>query len=491
MSIFNYPPQNGVLTSLIWRKTAVGGETSLSGYDNASQALSYTPGQEQVFLNGILLVRGADYTATNGTSITGLAALAADDYVQIVCYNNFSLASLPSTSISGTIANNQLQNSSITINGTAVSLGGSTTISIPSAATPTVLGTVYAKTEGPSQDDNVALGYNALAANTDGSPAYSDVAIGYNALASLTGGFDNVAVGYNAASASGYLGAVTAIGTSALQNNTSDDMVAVGAYAFFNSTTGLYGTAVGTAAAEDNLDGDGITAIGYQALRNNTNGDRNTAVGVNALDTNTTGYNNTALGSRAGYLNTGNDNVFVGYNAGDNKGSGDNNIIIGASADSSGNVSNEITIGNTSNNRFRIPGLEIDWQYSLMEKITTSATAATGTINYDLIANKSILYYTSDASGNWTLNLRGNADTTLNSLMSIGQSLTIAFLVTNGATAYYQTALQVDGNAITPKWQGGTAPAAGNVNSIDTYSITIVKTANATFTAFESQTRFA
>jgi hypothetical protein len=125
MSIFNYPSQNGVLTSLIWRKTATGGETSLSGYDNASQALSYTPGQEQVYLNGILLVRGDDYTATNGTSITGLTALAASDYVQIVCYNNFSLASLPSTSISGTIANNQLQNSSITINGSAISLGGS------------------------------------------------------------------------------------------------------------------------------------------------------------------------------------------------------------------------------------------------------------------------------------------------------------------------------------------------------------------------------
>lgn len=126
--IDQYPSPNGVLTSLIWRKTASGGETSLSGYDNASQALSYTPGQEQVFLNGILLVRGDDYTATNGTSITGLTALAASDYVQIVCYNNFSLASLPSTSISGTIANNQLQNSSITINGTSVALGGSYTV---------------------------------------------------------------------------------------------------------------------------------------------------------------------------------------------------------------------------------------------------------------------------------------------------------------------------------------------------------------------------
>ena len=159
MSIEAYPSPNGVLTSLIWRKTATGGETSLSGYDNASQALSYTPGQEQVYLNGILLVRGSDYTATNGTSITGLTALAADDFVQINCYNNFSVASLPAASITGevtnsqitslattkltgtitnaqlagSIANDKLANSSITINGSAVALGGSATIAGGSA----------------------------------------------------------------------------------------------------------------------------------------------------------------------------------------------------------------------------------------------------------------------------------------------------------------------------------------------------------------------
>jgi hypothetical protein len=127
--IDQYPSANGVLTSLIWRKTASGGETSLSGYDNASQALSYTPGQEQVYLNGILLVRGDDYTATNGTSITGLSALSASDFVQVNCYNNFSVASVPTTSLTGTIANNQLANSAITINGSAISLGGS--ISLP------------------------------------------------------------------------------------------------------------------------------------------------------------------------------------------------------------------------------------------------------------------------------------------------------------------------------------------------------------------------
>jgi hypothetical protein len=128
MSIESYPNPNGVLTSLIWRKTMSGAETSLSGYDNASQALSYTPGQEQVYLNGILLVRGDDYTATNGTSITGLSALSASDYVQVNCYNNFSVASVPAASLTGTVTNAQLANSAITINGSAISLGGTVTL---------------------------------------------------------------------------------------------------------------------------------------------------------------------------------------------------------------------------------------------------------------------------------------------------------------------------------------------------------------------------
>ena len=127
----------------------------------------------------------------------------------------------------------------------------------------------------------------------------------------------------------------------------------------------------------------------------------------------------------------------------------------------------------------------------MMEGATVSATEATGTVNYDLLTNGAVTYFTSNASGNWTLNLRGDGSTTLDSVMSTGTSLTIAFLVTNGGTAYYQTALQVDGNAITPKWQNGAAPSSGNINSIDIYSITVIKTGSATFTALASQTKFA
>lgn len=127
---------------------------------------------------------------------------------------------------------------------------------------------------------------------------------------------------------------------------------------------------------------------------------------------------------------------------------------------------------------------------NIAEPATVSATAATGTINYD-VTTQSVLYYTSNASANWTVNFRGSSGTSLNTLMSTGQMITVAFLVTQGATAYYNSAVQVDGSSVTPKWQGGTAPAAGNASSIDVYTYTIVKTGSAAFTVFASQTKFA
>lgn len=124
------------------------------------------------------------------------------------------------------------------------------------------------------------------------------------------------------------------------------------------------------------------------------------------------------------------------------------------------------------------------------ERTTVSATAATGTVNFDA-STQGVLYYTSNASANWTLNVRGSSGATLNSILATGDAITIAFLVTQGATAYYASGFQIDGSAVTPKYQGGTAFSAGNASSIDAYVYTIVKTASATFTVFASQTKFA
>jgi hypothetical protein len=126
------------------------------------------------------------------------------------------------------------------------------------------------------------------------------------------------------------------------------------------------------------------------------------------------------------------------------------------------------------------------------EVATVSATAATGTIAYD-ITTQSVLFYTTNASGNFTVNLRASSGTTLNTALAIGQSVTVVFLVTNGTTAYYNTSVQVDGttSGVTTRWQGGTAPAAGNASSVDIYSYTVIKTAASTYSVFAAQTRFA
>ena len=127
---------------------------------------------------------------------------------------------------------------------------------------------------------------------------------------------------------------------------------------------------------------------------------------------------------------------------------------------------------------------------NIAEVDTIAATAATGTIDYD-VTTQSVLFYTTDASGNWTLNLRGSSGTSLDTLMATGESLSVTFLVTQGATAYYNSALTIDGSSVTPKWQGGTAPTIGNASSVDCYTYVVQKTGAATYVVLASQTQFA
>lgn len=128
--------------------------------------------------------------------------------------------------------------------------------------------------------------------------------------------------------------------------------------------------------------------------------------------------------------------------------------------------------------------------FGTQEKVSIVGSSASSTINLDVLTS-SVLYYTGSASGNWTLNIRGNGSTTLNSVMDVGDAVTVAFLNTNGSSAYRQTAFSVDGNNVTPKWQGGSAPSTGNANSIDSYIATIIKTGTNSYVVLEAQTRFA
>jgi len=268
MSISTANPQVATLTR--YRFVAVGSETSVSGVDANGAVLAYVAGKEQVYINGVLMVRGQDYTGTSGTSITALSALAANDVVEILTFSEFVIA-------------------------------------------------------------------NAV---------------------------DQTLV------------------------NTKGDLIV---------------------ATADNV----VT---------------NVAVGAN------------------------------------------NTVLVADSAQTAGVKWTD--------------ALTASILVSPEERTTVSATAATGTVNYDA-DTQGVLYYTTSASANWTLNVRGSGSTTLASKLATNDSLTISFLVTQGSTAYYMTALTIDGNAQTVKYSGGTAPAAGNASAVDVYTFTIVKTAaTPTYTVF-------
>jgi hypothetical protein len=285
-----------------YRYTATAGQTSVSGTDANGLTLSYIAGKEQVYLNGVLLVRDTDYTASNGTSITSLAALAVNDVVEIITFTAFDLA------------------------------------------------TAIDKALFDAKGDILV----ATAADTPGK---------------LTVG-----------------------------------------------TNGQYLSADSSAST-------GLTWVTPAA-----------------------GYSAPTLGSTS--------------------------IASGATVTTIAGL----TLTNPTANAAVLIAPE--------ERTTVSATAATGTVNFDA-STQGVLYYTTNASGNWTLNVRGTSGATLSSILAVGDAITVNFLVTNGGTAYYQTAFQIDGSAVTPKYSGGTAPASGNASSIDVYTYTIIKTAaTPTYTVF-------
>lgn len=174
-----------------------------------------------------------------------------------------------------------------------------------------------------------------------------------------------------------------------------------------------------------------------------------------------------------------------------------------ATISTAGKVSNSATTATSSNTTSAIVARDSSGNFSagkatlatadvttVVETASISATAASGTINIDFSTNPTV-YYTSNATANWTLNVRGTSSASLDSVLSTGQIATVTFLATNGSTPYRPTVFQVDGSAVTPKWMGGTAPSSGNASSIDAYTLAIIKTGSATFTMLASQSRFA
>jgi len=153
-----------------------------------------------------------------------------------------------------------------------------------------------------------------------------------------------------------------------------------------------------------------------------------------------------------------------------------------------GSTNKTFTWSNTTKAFTFNQGIDIQ---QVIETANVDATALNANTNFDVLEG-AVKYYSANNAANWTLNVRGDSSTTLNSVMNTGDSLTIAYLASQlSANTFYQSEMQVDGNSVTPKWQGGSAPSAGNATSIDVYSFTILKTAANTYTVLGSQTQYA
>lgn len=122
------------------------------------------------------------------------------------------------------------------------------------------------------------------------------------------------------------------------------------------------------------------------------------------------------------------------------------------------------------------------------ELVTINATGAANTINYDVKTSQVILYQ-GNATANVTLNIRGDSGTTLNNTLANNESVTVAIAITNNASPFYISATQIDGNSVTPKWQG-VAPSAGTPSAIDVYVYNVIKSNANTYTVLASKSAF-
>ncbi len=118
------------------------------------------------------------------------------------------------------------------------------------------------------------------------------------------------------------------------------------------------------------------------------------------------------------------------------------------------------------------------------EKITSGSQIS----NYDLL-DQTVYYQTTNAASDITLNFRGNATTTANSVITNSNSMTATYLVTTGSTAYSITDVNIDGTAQTLRWAGNTVPATYQ-NTIMSYTFNLLKTADDTYTVLGSATRY-
>ena len=371
------------------------------------------------------------------------------------------------TTATGTITGNQLA-STVTTGTAPLTVVSTTEVANLRSATASKWHTARTITLGGDLTGNVSIdGSGDVTLNA--TVASDSIALGTD----TTGNY----VASGAVSGNGLSGSASSEGASftvssnATATNTASTIV-------FRDSSGNFSAGSITAS----LNGNALTASSLQTARN-INGVSFSGGGDIIVEpfvesdesTNATRYITFVDSSTDGYQRLNEDSGLT-YNPS----TGTLSATVFSGAVSGGTISGTtITAGDT-----------VTFNASAIEEISVQAVAASGTVTLDTKTN-SVFYYTANATGNWTINFRGDGATTMNTFLAIGKASTVVFLATQGAIAYYANAFQVDGVGVTPQWLGGSAPTGGNASSIDSYSFTIIKTAANTYTILASVARFA
>jgi hypothetical protein len=498
----------------------------------------YASNQLLVFVNGVKQIPTTDVDLSSGTTIT-LTQTPLNGYIVDV----FGYSPVASYSVTGTAnTTTYLGNSSGTIGNITSWISGNastaytngTSYADTKAATAYTNATSYADTKAAtaytnatSYADNKAIttyanatGYADTKAQAEGATAYTNAisyadtkaATAYANAATLTSNASNLTTGTLATArlpATANIATLINVGANV---NLSTSALTVG-NSTVNSSINATTISTGNATVNSSINATSLTvgsnvatfgtAVYYVA---NGNVGIGTSSPISKLHIGATTGVDTMLRVDAGYAsyiklygNTFPAYNFIGsFDTSDNEhwyigGAGVANTLIFRTAattermriTSTGNVG----IGNTAPGSLFTVSSGISSFEAMIEKATVSATAATGNVHLDVLT-QSVLYYTSNATANCTVNIRANSTVTANSILVNGQSLTVAFLNTTGATAYYPNVFSIDSTTVTPKWSGGTAPTGGNANSVDVYTYTIIKTANSTYTVLANQTQY-
>ena len=350
---------NGIGVAPSWAAGGVGTITTTDFTATSGQTVftvSYTVGLVSVYRNGIKL-GAADYTATNGTSITLATGAVTGDLIEVQAFSSLSLSTAVSSFSAGTtgLTPNTATSGNVVLAGTlnianggtgATSLSGAnialTNVSNTFTLDQSISGLTVGK-GGGSDANSTVIGTGALAGtNTTGY----NTAVGFNSLAINTSGVANTAVGYKSLAAN-TTGRNSALGINSLLRNTTGTLnTGLGDSALESNTTGGNNTAVGTQALDQNTTGGNNTAVGYQSSYSNQTGASNTSVGYSALYANTSSFN-TAVGQQSLSQNTsGYQNSALGYQSLYSNTTGINNVAFGFSAlQSNTTASNNTAVG--------------------------------------------------------------------------------------------------------------------------------------------------